>query len=329
VSVVAVAPGRVVARPAAGRGVPIALVGRCAERALTADDGWRVAAVFRRTFYCRSAQGSLVLIAPATVGAGPLHALVQEPGGLAVPRLEVGRPVAIDGAGAEAAAGALRLDLGAARRWRAPVPPRWDARALRQGLAVLGVAAAAEAPAAGVGRLIVPLAVPDAASAAPPARSAVERVAWSGLVALSRWTRRAGRGGAPPPPAEAGALLGLGPGLTPSGDDALAGALLALHALGRADVARRLARWLLPRAARGTGAISRAHLECAAHGEGSAALHDALGALVTGDPDALARVLAAVGRLGHTSGWDALAGVAAIGAAHATAAAAEGRSACR
>jgi hypothetical protein len=327
VSVVAVASGRAVARPDAGPGVPIALVGRQAERALTANDGWRVAAVFRRTFYCQSAQGSLVLIAPASVGAGPLHALVQKPGELAVSCLEVGRPVVIAGAGA--ADGALRLDLGAARPWRAPVPAPWDARALRQGLAALGVAAAAEAPAAGVGRLIVPLVAPGPAPAAPPAPSAVERVAWPGLRALSRWTRRAGAGGAPPPPAEAGALIGLGPGLTPSGDDVLAGALLALHALGWVDVAHRLARWLLPRAARGTGAISRAHLECAAHGEGSAALHDALAALVTGDPEPLARALAAVGRLGHTSGWDALAGVAAIGAACATASAAEGRSACR
>lgn len=109
---------------------------------------------------------------------------------------------------------------------------------------------------------------------------------------------------------EAAMLIGLGPGLTPSGDDFLGGVMLALHHLHRATQARGLWRWLEPRLSR-TGAISAAHLAAAAAGEGHEALHDALAHLFqrrAGWPAALDRLDA----IGHCSGWDALAGLAAV-----------------
>ena len=109
---------------------------------------------------------------------------------------------------------------------------------------------------------------------------------------------------------EAQALIGLGPGLTPSGDDYLGGVLIALHQFGRKPQAQSLWRWLKPRLGR-TSDISGAHLEAAAAGEGHEALHrciEALGAAAPGWDDALA----ALDRVGHCSGWDSLAGVAAV-----------------
>jgi hypothetical protein len=98
-------------------------------------------------------------------------------------------------------------------------------------------------------------------------------------------------------------LIGLGPGLTPSGDDYLGGVMVALHLLDRPSQAASLWRWLEPRLASRTGAISAAHLVAAATGEAHEALHDVLdGAL---DFDALDAV-------GHCSGWDALAGSVAV-----------------
>ena len=41
-------------------------------------------------------------------------------------------------------------------------------------------------------------------------------------------------------------------------------------------------------------------------------LHDALAALASGDTEALAMATAAVGTLGHSSGWDGLVGIAAV-----------------
>ena len=309
------------------RYLPATLVGRSARHALAADRAWRVFAVFRRSFYCRSASGALILVGPATLGAGPLHVLWAGSGELErrLPAVGMGVGVDLDGAGPDASA-ALTLGLRDAREWRPPAPPCWNPTSLRRGLAWLAYAAE-RAPAEGVGQLIAPL----AAGAADPARlvgaPSLARRAWPALAALSGWIRDAlvrGRA-AGTLPASVDGLVGLGPGLTPSGDDVLAGALLALHAFARPDLAGRLAAWLRPRAEGRTGAISLAHLECAAHGEGAAVLHDALAALSSGDPVTLAGSTAAVGTLGHSSGWDGLAGIVAVGAAWLGAVADDGR----
>ena len=103
--------------------------------------------------------------------------------------------------------------------------------------------------------------------------------------------------------AEAERLIGLGPGLTPSGDDYFGGVLVALHALERAPQADSLWRWLEPRLAGRTGAISGAHLAAAATGQA----HEALHAVLAGSSD-----LAELDAVGHCSGWDSLAGALAV-----------------
>lgn len=102
---------------------------------------------------------------------------------------------------------------------------------------------------------------------------------------------------------EAERLLGLGPGLTPSGDDYFGGVLVALNALGRATHAQSLWRWLEPRLASRTSAISAAHLAAAAAGQAHEALHEVL----NGSTD-----FARLDGVGHTSAWDALAGAVAV-----------------
>ena len=97
-------------------------------------------------------------------------------------------------------------------------------------------------------------------------------------------------------------LIGLGPGLTPAGDDFVGGAMIALRAFGDARTADRIAAWALPLAQERTNRISRAHLACAAEGEGHEALHDLLSFHET------EKHLARLARIGHTSGLDAAAG---------------------
>jgi hypothetical protein len=109
---------------------------------------------------------------------------------------------------------------------------------------------------------------------------------------------------------DAQSLIGLGPGLTPSGDDYLGGVLIALHQFGRKPQAQSLWRWLRPRLGR-TSDISAAHLAAAAAGEGHEALHRCIEALCLLAPD-WAGALAALDAVGHCSGWDSLAGVAAV-----------------
>jgi hypothetical protein len=110
-------------------------------------------------------------------------------------------------------------------------------------------------------------------------------------------------------------LIGLGPGLTPTGDDFVGGLLFAVQQLGKAHperVRRNLARRkaFLERAHRATSQISFAILSDLAHGHGPEPMHSLLLALLYGEEPA--RALSAtetITRIGHTSGWDMLAGV--------------------
>jgi Protein of unknown function (DUF2877) len=110
---------------------------------------------------------------------------------------------------------------------------------------------------------------------------------------------------------EAEALIGLGPGITPSGDDYLGGVLVALRLSGRTTQAQSLWRWLEPRLAGRTSTLSAAHLAAAAEGEGHEALHECLHTLLGGArPWEL--VLGGLDGMGDCSGWDALAGAMAV-----------------
>ena len=106
-----------------------------------------------------------------------------------------------------------------------------------------------------------------------------------------------------------GGLIGLGPGLTPSGDDALGGIMIALHALRRPDAVQRLANRAIPLVASLGNRISAAHLSAAAKGQGHAAIHHVMNDLLAGKNGTIDIRLDAVGRIGHTSGWDTLAGI--------------------
>ena len=104
-------------------------------------------------------------------------------------------------------------------------------------------------------------------------------------------------------------LLGLGPGLTPSGDDLLIGLLIAWRQVGAATASDRLGWALLAAGKERTTEISHAHLRAAAQGFGAAPLHHLLSALVVNDRRAILEALDAAAKIGHSSGFDAIAGV--------------------
>ena len=133
--------------------------------------------------------------------------------------------------------------------------------------------------------------------------------------ALARWIGDAtcGAGASPPPPVVD--LLGAGRGLTPSGDDFLAGTLVALHAFGEGAVAASLARAVTRHAPRRTSRLSAAHLEAACAGEAIGPVHETIRA-IAGDT-CPGRALDALESFGHDSGFDALAGVLLVARAAA------------
>ncbi|MFI6902914.1 DUF2877 domain-containing protein [Nonomuraea sp. NPDC050394] len=109
-------------------------------------------------------------------------------------------------------------------------------------------------------------------------------------------------------------LMGLGPGLTPSGDDVLAGLLVTLRHLGKAAGVERavwLAGWLAATVTYDvrtrTTPLSATLLHCAARGESCPEVTGVLRAL-TGR-GALEPAVSRLCRLGHTSGADLAQGV--------------------
>jgi hypothetical protein len=250
--------------------------GRDAQALLSGGGPFDVVAAFQRSFYLRDGAGRLACVGPRAIGSGPLNALVAT-------------PPETPAAGTRLAAD--RIDRTRALPWRpAPAPPL-----RREGLRGRIAAVAAGRPRG------LAAALPAILGASWQAGDPFLAAAAGPLCALREW-----KGGEPP--AALADLIGLGPGLTPAGDDALGGAAIALRAVGRGPQADRLAAWLAERAPAATSDIAWAHLRAALRGEGAAALHAALAALASGgEPD-----LAAIDAIGHSSGWDALAGALAV-----------------
>lgn len=105
--------------------------------------------------------------------------------------------------------------------------------------------------------------------------------------------------------------LGRGPGLTPSGDDILIGALAALWSTGvLAGESMAMLRQPLECAARTrTNDISAEYLHYACRGMAAGPLHDLLGTVHGSRPSAVGDVVDQLASYGHTSGADAALGV--------------------
>ena len=113
------------------------------------------------------------------------------------------------------------------------------------------------------------------------------------------------------PAAVVGRLLGAGPGLTPTGDDVLAGFLVGAWSFGLANDPLRTA--VLEAAPSGTTDLSAALLRCASRGESIPQVSALLASLSEGNarsrwPD---DALTKLGRVGHTSGAALASGVIA------------------
>ena len=256
----------------------------------------RVHSVFVRSFYVETEAGLACLGTPA-LHDGPRNLIFVEPSGHALAALCAGDAVQRAGTVLHVGA-ALAIELADAIDWNPGPPSAFDAARIRSALDRL---ARLRLPDLGLAPLIAwpAHAWPDSALCAR---------ARPMLAALDCWATS----GATTPLDVALGLIGLGPGLTPAGDDALGGAMIAARQFGFGDIADRLAAAVLPLARRATNTISLAHLDSAALGEGAEALHQTLHSLAEDDGRALDGALERLGTIGHSSGWDALAGTAAM-----------------
>jgi hypothetical protein len=279
----------------------VSIWGAHAQRFCESRPSARVVAVFARSFHLE-AGGHFVCIGDASIGRGPLNAIV-DPAGWAW----VASHLPTVGAEVRIGHGTIECDhvalvTAAASNWLPPPWPRNPERAtLTVALDDLERLACEKAPVEGIARVAL-------TGAAGLPTSALARAARPRIARLREWLgERLVRPTCEPAPPD---LVGLGPGLTPSGDDFLCGALVALHAIGQVDLARDLYAVIGEVAQIATSPLSAAFLRTAAEGQSSEPLHATIVALL--ENRSVAHPLQALAHVGHSSGFDALAGAVLV-----------------
>jgi hypothetical protein len=104
-------------------------------------------------------------------------------------------------------------------------------------------------------------------------------------------------------------LIGLGYGLTPSGDDFLAGLVMGLYKMGRVKDGQYLANHFNGAATKRTTTVSLTFYRALNQGFVTEPFSELLEVIGSGETKLLVRALERIGKLGATSGWDTLTGI--------------------
>lgn len=242
----------------------------------------RIAALFDSSFYLE-VDDALVCVGDERLGNGPLNVATTSrlPGSWKALGLRMGETVAVVGRSATV--------------WHPPPFPKIENRQPANPTEMLSLVAA-RAPMEGLSRVIL-----------KEEGNCLVRMTRPAVESLSRWL--VVDDGQPPPRSALLDLLGLGPGLTPSGDDLLGGLLIALHGRGLHDQVTALSREIATLATGRTTSISRAHLRAAMNGQANETIHEICNGLLAGGTVDWPVLLDRVDTIGHSSGWDMLAGM--------------------
>jgi hypothetical protein len=289
----------------------------------------RVHSVFAHVLNLQTVEGKLVSLAS--------RALDDAPGTLVVDVADFLQSHAAPGDAVSVTAGTLHVGqrlavrFGTARAWQRALPPYpADIAMLRANLATArsilqrGQREGAQPPVPGqaYGRGLAPSSTPVPSSAlVAAARQRLARHVDALCTALAA-------ADAASTSRHAHAMLGLGPGLTPAGDDVLAG-VFAVIALPRSPLAPLLdtARDVAAAAGVQTNAISAAMLDAAVRGEVRERIVALLDSLLRGPVAAVPARMAPVLSIGASSGRDLCAGIA-VGLEASLAAAPIGAAGC-
>ncbi len=294
------------------------VLGKFAASVLRQNSEFEVAALFERSFYLSSGN-STICVGEESLGAGPLNVLVARDAAdtPVVAGIRQGKDVRVFTRAAEPRMGkGLVIDDSTAGVWS---PPAWPEFSPETGVTGRVQLAREEmvriAPATGMNVLHGGCnRRQEKQSVAAATERAFRQLAGPAVLAFKHWLRQVCRKDAavPPPPADMLNLIGLGPGLTPSGDDFLGGSLITLRALGYDRAADELASAVIGAGETRTHTISLQHLQCAGQGEGHETLHAFLIGLLAADTEEVEPALTRLGQLGHSSGWDMACGALTV-----------------
>ena len=281
-------------------------IGAVAVREISQSVSGRIAAVFDRSVYV-DLGSQWICFGDATVGNGPVNlSLEPTPYSGVFADLAVDQPVRV-------CAGAVHLGnrpliiKTAAKVWSPPLVPCWTNESLMRGLDALNAISRGRVPRQGLGVFLY-------GHGAELSGTREAHVCALPVFELERWllNHLADKRCVEGVPESAQQLIGLGPGLTPSGDDFLGGVLIALSLVHRQDIAALLYADLSPHLLTRTGPISRTHLVAASSGQGLETLHLAINSVIEGNVGMIPTRVHHIERIGSSSGWDALAGACVV-----------------
>jgi hypothetical protein len=281
-----------------GSGLVVSELGILAHEVLQRERRGRIIAVFDRSFYA-VLDDFVICVGSREINSGPLHVLCEN---YQRRGLRLGDRVTVIGTAIQVADKPF-ASFDAASVWAPEHTSKWTLSDLCTGLSAVdqfwcGSLIEEGLAAAGCARF-------------PVTRSRLFDAAAPGVAALAGIVERGLQGHCISGGGAVEKLIGLGPGLTPSGDDLLAGALIALDSLGLLNIRNNLWDVCRGQLAR-TNEISQAHLRAAALGHGAAALHTAIHTTMCARVDRVTQALSAVSAIGHTSGRDGFAGVLVV-----------------
>ncbi len=281
----------------------VTTVGATAMQLLAGENRGSVMGVTSRGIFLRVSDRQIVFLSREPF-RGPLTVNVTDlPETLDGPAL--GSAIAVHGGSVEFQDPTLKISVTAGKRWEASPaqPPDLVENRIRRRLASIAEKVYAEKKPAGLSGLLPEFGgftapVDDPFSLLPTLRQARDELR----------SREVGRlavtlaGG-----------LGLGPGLTPCGDDLVLGLVLFLNRymkwIPSAADFREFNRRLIAAASAKTTLLSANLIECAVRGQADERLVDSLDGILTGSPDS-EDCAAALCSWGNSSGGDALLGMA-------------------
>ena len=286
------------------------LVGAFAKDFFCAPDEAKIIGVFRRSLYAENTFGRIACIGEQGIGPGPLNALCEFSGDMDFTQIvEPGSPTKIRDGWMQLGS-RMKIDISRPMAWEPePLPNGWDLEFFLDNHPVLVQWIAETGPREGLAPLIEHIVSGGEISN----KGAFQTVSWKGIADFGHWLSHSLNGEKNLEfPASARRLVGLGPGLTPAGDDFWCGVMVALRAQGFEDIFGKVSGSVLKLAEERTNKISRAHMECAAGGQGAQALHETISAMGMADGVRLRSALHELDKIGHSSGWDSLAGVVCV-----------------
>ena len=286
------------------------LVGAFAKDFLDAPGEAKIIGVFRRSLYVENSSGRLACVGEGGIGPGPLNALCEFSGDVDFTQyMESGSPTKIRDGWMQLGP-RMKIDISRPKIWEPePFPVGWNLDFFLHNLPFLVQWIVETGPREGLAPLIAQVVGGEEISNG----DAFHKISWQGISDFRHWLSYSLNGeGNHEIPAAARRLVGLGPGLTPSGDDFWCGVMIALRAMGCLDILKKVSGDVLKQAEYRTNKISRAHLECAAEGQGAQALHEAISAMGVADEARLSSALYELDKIGHSSGWDSLTGVVRV-----------------